>query len=668
MLKFLRKYNKILLVFFGVFIMISFLVPQAIQQLGQGGPGTTVMTVDGQRVSFAEVQRAAKQVDALGRLTGGLLPAGVQIDPRGDHWMLARMEADRSALVGGPSAGRQLLSELPRSMVASRLEQQIGPQWQQFINQSPELQKQVEEQIQALGPALEQERQRLEGAIDQRVGDIDQALAEVRGIQVMRALYRTTPRMSEPRIVRRARELLDQTELEVLFLDGRGPLAEKQSASTEAALREHFEKYRSAKPGENEFGFSYVQPPRFKLEYLKLDRPAIEATVRVDPVEVQKRLLAGGSAPKPEELSQRRREIEEALRAEQTDRLMNEATTAIKSALLTSVVRLPDAGGFKVLPEGWTRPDLSAIAAAIPAAVKERTGADIPAPAVVSKVDRWIATDQFQELGEFAFTGIRRGANQIRATDVLQMTRELLPAGSGPRAVAVQAGVPLAEPLTDMVGSRFFLLVVEALPESPAREMSEVLEAVVRDRKRVEAFELLKAKLPEYESLAAEQGMEALAAKVREDLGIGAEVRRVRVSGSGGVQNAPVGLNVPAFVERVQQRSAKIDPTKPLDTLTGADRTVAMPLNASMSVVIGRITGYIPMTQEQFRQRAAGLMAAFASDSLGENADDPFTAERLTRRLNVQQRGAPAQAPADAAPSEQAPAGTPPASGTPSGT
>ena len=33
-----------------------------------------------------------------------------------------------------------------------------------------------------------------------------------------------------------------------------------------------------------------------------IDRPAIEATVRVDPVEVQKRLLASGSAPKPEEL------------------------------------------------------------------------------------------------------------------------------------------------------------------------------------------------------------------------------------------------------------------------------------------------------------------------------------------------------------------------------
>jgi hypothetical protein len=659
MLKFLRKYNKILLVCFGVFIMISFLVPQALQQLGQGGPQTTAMTIDGQRISFGDTQVAAKQVDAISRLSFGLLPSGAGIDPRGDHWLLLRSEAERAGFVGGPTFGRALLNELGPALVGARLQQQFGPQWQQLMAQNPQFQQAFTQEVDRIKPQIEASHAQLDGSITQRRGDVDEAMAALRGMQLMRTTYRTSPRLSEPRLVQRARELLDQTELEVLFVDVKNKLADDLPAREQAALEEQFNAFRTAPVGSGDFGFSYVQPPRFKLEYLKINRVAIDAIVRVDPVEVQKRLLAG-VAPKPEEMAAKRREIEEALRREQTEKLIGEAATAVKSALLTSLLRVPNssASAFREVPSDWSPPDLAKIAELIPERVRERTGVLIPAPEVVRKTDAWIPASELQNLGELLFTSIRRGSNEIRFNQLLGMVKELLPADSATPPVIVQAGVPMTEPLQDGVGSKFFVTITEALPESPAKSMNDVLEQVVRDRKRLDAFNTLQGQIDTYRAVAAESGMEALASRLRVELGIPVEVRRVRVSGAVGVENGIPALNNAAFTDAVRAKSALIDPKQPLENVPAADRAVAVALPKDLGIVVGKITGYIPLTQEQFRQRASGLLAALSTEALGPNADDPFTIERLERRLNVVHRGRAAE-PGPAAPASGTAESTP---------
>ena len=47
MLKFLRKYQGIILVFGGVLLMIAFLIPQALQKMGKGAGAQVVGTIDG---------------------------------------------------------------------------------------------------------------------------------------------------------------------------------------------------------------------------------------------------------------------------------------------------------------------------------------------------------------------------------------------------------------------------------------------------------------------------------------------------------------------------------------------------------------------------------------------------------------------------------------------
>ena len=638
MLKFLRQYNQILLVGFGVFIMISFLVPQLLQQLGRGGVDTVVMTVDGQHITEAQRQEAAKQADALVRLSSGVLPGGAGVDSRSDHWLKLRTEASESGFVGGPSFGRGLLRELPPAIIGARLQQQFGPQWQQLLLNNPQFQQQFNQEVDRLAAEVQAQRDRLEGSIDRRPGDIDDALAVMRGITLMKSAYRTAPRLSEPRLVARAKQLLDQTELEVLFLDVNNALSERLHEPSPDALADQFARFRAAPPGSGEHGFSYVQPPRFKLEFLKLDRVAFDAAVRVDPVEVQKRVLALGTL-KPEELSAKRREVEETLRREKTDALLNEAATAVKSALLTSLVRVPDEGGYKKLPEGWTPPDLQAAADAVPPRILERFGITMPAPQVVRKTDAWLPADQLYTLGEIQFTSIRRGSNSLEFPRVMAMTRELLPANAPTPPVQLQAGVPLTEPLQDRVGSRFFVLVTAAVPQSPAQTLDEVREQVVRDRKRADAYDDLKGRLDVFRAQAADQGLDALAQTIKSQLDVTTEPpRRVRVNGLG-VENASTALNDPAFIKAVQAAAEKINPSVPLDSMPAADRVVAVALPRHLGIAVARITGYIPLTQEQFRQRASSLFAAFSADDLGRNADDPFTPARIARRLNVEYRG-----------------------------
>ena len=50
MLKFLRKYNQYILVCGGVLLMVAFLVPGALRQLGQNPDRVVVFTIDGHKV------------------------------------------------------------------------------------------------------------------------------------------------------------------------------------------------------------------------------------------------------------------------------------------------------------------------------------------------------------------------------------------------------------------------------------------------------------------------------------------------------------------------------------------------------------------------------------------------------------------------------------------
>ena len=112
MLKVLRKYNKVILAVFGTMLMVAFLMPQAIQQLGKARMSRAVAIMDGHKVTAKQMDVAVRELTALREFfdkLGRKIPLALDKDNRTDHWLLLSREAQQEGLVGGAGEGATLL-------------------------------------------------------------------------------------------------------------------------------------------------------------------------------------------------------------------------------------------------------------------------------------------------------------------------------------------------------------------------------------------------------------------------------------------------------------------------------------------------------------------------------------------------------------------------------
>lgn len=634
MTKFFRKYSKYLLVAFGVFLMVSFIVPQAIQQFGQQGPETTVMVVDGRRVSFQDTKIAAEQVSRVQQLSGNMLPGNSGIDPHGEHWLFAREFAKSAGWVGGPSSGAPLVKDIAEAVVEGEYRRQLGPQLAQFAGQmmrgSEEGRKKVDQYAEEVARGVAQ------GGRVAREG-----LAAARGIAQMRMDYNQAARLSEQRLMRDARRQFDLAEVSVVFVGVDNKLSTGLPAREEAALIAHYEKYKDKRAG-GDVPFGYLLPDRVKLEWLVLDRAAMEKAVKVDPVEVQKRIVAGASADIAE-APKRRAAVETVVRKELADKAMDEATVAVKSEILKAVSRLHEDGVFKALPADWaqTMPRMAAIAKEVPGRVQERTGTVTAEPSVFIREAAWQAVEtDLAQLPGIAQANMRVSGRPAPFAAVVGVVRELLANPEQQLPIHPQAGVPMADPLEDGLGNRYFCTVLAAAKQSPPASLDEVRERVVADKKKADAFESLKGQVDAFRLVGTEQGLEALAEQFKALTGEVIEVKPgVKVRRSAGVMPADLPVNAKEFVDAVMDVASAIDATKDLAEVPKEELVVAVALPSKLGVAVAKITEFSPVTREEFRKFAEGLQQQLAMKDLAVVPDDPFALARLEKRLNVERKG-----------------------------
>src|SRR6186997_2733766 len=98
MLKGLRKHNKWILVVGGSLLMVAWLMPQTIRQLGPARKGAPQGEVDGQTIYQSDLARQGSELRALRTLIPSLI--GAMVDPSRNHesahWMLLTREADEA--------------------------------------------------------------------------------------------------------------------------------------------------------------------------------------------------------------------------------------------------------------------------------------------------------------------------------------------------------------------------------------------------------------------------------------------------------------------------------------------------------------------------------------------------------------------------------------------
>jgi hypothetical protein len=643
-LKIIRKHNKWLMVGFGVILMIAWTIQPVFDQISAAYDSRTVATLNGKKVSHREWAIASKEIMALSEMIPELVNAlGVE-DRDAVHWLILSREAEEAGFVGGERDGEQW-EQIVFSLAIQLAYQRYG-----------ELTPQVARIPSLMQPFIEEARPRVSTVVMNAAGrqaltlqQTHRALAKARGVTRMIEAYTGAGRMSDRMAVVRAREFLDSAKVDYVFVPA-ARLIDSIPVPSDEQLREHFDKFKTIRPGTGEFGIGYLLPPRVKLEWLKIDRASLASAVTPNPIEVRQRFNQGKASGKyTGEFAASQPLIEAEMRNQTVDRIVQEAHIAIQTEIQKATRTLEPDGTFKRVPEDWEsrRPRFENIASAVVEAVRRQTGVTIPLPTVAVRAADWLTRDEVRALPDIAMSRIAAGGLEIPFDQAVFWTRGL--PGSEQSVLPIQPGVPLTEMhLTDAAGNRYYFTVLAIRQESAPDSMEEDREDILRDYRTLRAYEALTPRVAELRSLAVGGGLDSVIAAFPPVPPVpGGEgstdpkhkaleiVREATVRSEFAGNSDPI-LNEKEVITTVLDAAARIDPLLPPEKIPADAATVATSVPKRLGVLVAKITALVPVTVEQFRQLEQQIIQqAQVLELRGETPDpsqNPFSFENLLKR------------------------------------
>ncbi len=602
MLKILRKYNKWILGIGGSLLMVTFLFTGT-SSLFQPDPRKRVVAeVGGSKVRAAEFGRAEAEQRALAAFAPGTM-LGLMGIQDGTHWLLISREAAAAGLVGEAADGREWLPELARMEAEVSVDR--DPQ-AQLYRQFGMYAQMVDQRANQILPLLESRKGAAAGEGGLSIQDFEVALAKLRGVRRLMSSYAEVPRFSAPRAAQVGRKLIDAVFVEAVVIPADSRAAQV-AEPTEEQLLAHFEKFRAIEPGTGEMGFGYVQPERVKLEWIELNRTAIEGAIVIDPLaayrawQADRKQFAG-------EFEAERAKVETLLRSQAVETVVGEAERIVKAQIRSATRRLVTDGGVKRLPPDWEtdRPTMAGLASAIVDGVKSATGHTIPLPRVVERVDQWIRIPEAGRLDGIGGAQFRFGTQSGTLQQLLGATHELSPAGGS----LLQVRVPFDTALRDQVGNVYFLTVLDARKPAPADSLDEVRSQVIADVRQALAFALLASEQSAILAKAIASGLDGVAAEFLPATPLEqAVVRPIRVTRES-VRGGPESLNTQAVRDQIVALADGLGATVNVVELSPAQKSVVVPLPAARSVALIQLRAIRPMTSDDLRQmtREVGLV------------------------------------------------------------
>jgi hypothetical protein len=635
MLKILRKYNKWILGIGGSLLMVTFLFTGT-SSLFQPDPRKRVVAeVGGSKVRAAELGRAEAEQRALAAFAPGTM-LGLMGIQDGTHWLLISREAAEAGLVGEAADGREWLPELAR--IEAEVAVDRDPQ-AQLYRQFGMYAQMVDQRASQILPFLESRK----GIVAAESGglsvqDFEVALAKLRGVRRLVSAYSEAPRFSAPRAAQVGRKLIDAVFVEAVVIPADARAAQV-AEPTEEQLKAHFEKFRAVEPGTGELGFGYVQPERVKLEWIELNRAAIEGAITIDPLAAY-RAWQADRTQFAGEFEAERAKVETLLRSQAVETVFGEAERIVKAIIRTATRRLVTDGGVKRLPPDWEtdRPKMADLAMAIVDGVKSATGHTIPLPRVVERTDQWIRVAEAGRLDGIGAAQFRFGTTSGTLPQLLAATHELSPAGG----VLLQARVPFDASLRDQAGNVYFLTVLDARKPAPADSLEEVRAEVIADVRQAAAFALLASEQSAILAKAIASGLDGVAAEFLPATPMEqAVVRPIRVTRES-VRGGPASLNTQAVRDQILAIADGLGSTVNVLELSPAQKSVVVPLPAARSVALIQLRAIRPMTSDDLRQmtREVGLVLSreevrqreLAAPAPEAAVPAPFSLEALKQR------------------------------------
>lgn len=643
MLKLLRRYKHILLVGAGVLLMIAFLVPGAIQEMGQQRENVTVMTIGQRSVTAKQYQDLAQEFEALGMLAGRSTLGVMGLTEGPEQWILLTELAARGGYVGAQREGHDYLDDLGRARGITRLRSLYGDQLLNSLLSNPAYAGSIyadidETDIRYVHEQFDQTAAQARLTTQQ----LDTALAKLRGVQRMLRSYTSAARVSTPRLMLRAEKELAGAQIEYIFVSADRNVAQVPEPD-DATLQAFMEKYKDVKPGEGEYGVGYLLPAREKLEYMVLDAKAIGEKVRPDLRELRRRFTSLVANEKT--FDEMRAQLEQELRQETVEKIMGYAQAAVRSEMARATLKLSDDGQFKNLPEGWmaTRPTMAQLRDEVVRFVEEKTrpepgkdGIRIDPPEVVVKDTAYLTREDLAALPGIGTSYIQRGQRQLPFPDYALAVKELITIPQ----MTLQVGLPCDEPTRDAAGSVYFFTVLDTRKESTPKSIDDIRERLVREWKKVQAYKVLveqDAEALRQQAIAGgitalDEGLKAVRDPGKPAIPLqtkSGKVTRTTLS------TADPMVNSDTFREAVMEVADKLDPLAPPDSLTAEQRTLVVPLPEKLGLAVVRIRSLAPLTTEDFRSQQSRLAGQYQIDEFRSLNVNPFSVERLRQRMNV---------------------------------
>jgi hypothetical protein len=663
MLKFIRKYQLIILVIGGSLLMVVFLLEPVLTRLSPDpGKATAATLSDGSRFSRNDMSRASFDINVFKRVYPRLLmpvdQGGLGLDISDEsntelHWLLLTKQAQDAGLVGDDAEGRtwvQVLAEIEAS-AQFRAEDQQGliTSEQQANERFLELTQQIEQiLVRNINVSLGMMRGLTED-------DIYRTLAKARAVQRMYQLYQSTPSFSDMGAIQAAKNLGDAIAVDAAVVTG-SMIAPAIPDPSEEELQAFFDEHKDDNPQTSDLGIGYVQPSRVKIGWLTLDKNAIMNAIELDRVELRKiwrrdRELPENQRQYPGDFAAERAEIEAAQRDKLATDLMIEADRIIRAQILQTTRSLSKQGDRFILPDDWEqkRPDLEAIAQAVVSGVKEQFNVDIPLPSVEIRTDRWLGAMEIAQSGQFGMSAYRVGSRSLNAFQIPLILDDPETAA----LIKAQVGIPLADPAaTDSMGNRYYALVYDRRPAGAAESIDDAgRDKVLADYKAVKGYQLLADNIGLFNQAIAGSGDLAPAIDAALALAPGADIERPGVARNilvraESVSRGNLATRVEPALNTETFRSAVMSATENLDPLTTPEQVAQDPIAVTVAipkqraVALSSVVAPRPLTAEQYNSQINQLVLLEGARELRaaveESGRTPFELETLKSRFGVE--------------------------------
>lgn len=695
--KVLKKYRKWIMVGGGVFIMVAWLLPNGLNGL-QDPNRKVAARVDGRSIKGLEWTLYGRQFEAVKSLTTQLsqahgiaaqfgIPSGaptVTLKQLGcdtmEHYLLLATEAEREGMIGGAADAQRVLEESRDALAAAAAAtdlQRGGEGSTHAINflmsfrpdptAKPEdaaaRDKAREDYLGfANGPGLTNLKRSVMASAQLTEPEFERAVATYRGICRMFENFASVGRYSDRRIVNTARRFGEAVEADFVQVPADRIIA-RVAEPTAEEISAHYEKFKNVEPGTGANGIGYRKPPRVKVEWLTLDKAKIGASIRLQETHVREKWDAKHPGGTAEQFAKDKASMELELRAAYAEDVIRIADLKFREIASEAARAYPAQGKFRAVPAEWRSGALKLddLAAQIAAGVKAETTqpdererwqspVEIPAPAVGAETG-WRSAEELAQLPGIGAASLVRGTERLGFNTAALEVREL----DAETRLFTQVGLlPVFDrPVADVQGNHYYFRITAARPAGEPESLDEVREQVIKDLKRLKAFDLLKADVEKAAQSSEQIGLDAVVTAfatpssdvsltpaaplvIRRKLSVARE--DVRAGGSGASDEVVKALNVAAFRDAVFAKASLLDARVPAASQAASARTVWTMLPESLSAVVARIEKLGPITVEKVRQADAGIVNAARRDELGPFeqwvGQSPYTFEALKTRLN----------------------------------